>query len=101
MLDDKIILGFETSCDETAIAILKGEEMWAGQIQITATNRVITFNVKHSFKDPTNISDHEPPGMCFTTMNKHIVHNGQFFPIEWPQVVLWDDDSGLSCEPGT
>ena len=39
--------------------LLKGEEMWAGQIQITATNRVITFNVKHSFKDPTNISDHE------------------------------------------
>ena len=24
MLDDQIILGFETSCDETAIAILKG-----------------------------------------------------------------------------
>ena len=27
MLDDKIILGFETSCDETAIAILKGDKL--------------------------------------------------------------------------
>lgn len=32
---------------------------WAGQIQITATNRVITFDVKHSLRDPNQISDHE------------------------------------------
>jgi len=32
---------------------------WAGQIQITATNRVITFDVKHSLRDPSLISDHE------------------------------------------
>ena len=32
MLDDKIILGFETSCDETAIAILKGEELLVNTI---------------------------------------------------------------------
>ncbi len=27
MYKDKIILGFETSCDETAVAILKGEKL--------------------------------------------------------------------------
>ena len=32
MLDDKIILGFETSCDETAIAILKGDELLVNTI---------------------------------------------------------------------
>jgi len=48
-----------------------------------------------------SISDHQPPRMCFTAMNKHIVHNGQFYPIEWPQVVLWDNDAGLECKPGT
>ena len=32
MLDDQIILGFETSCDETAIAILKGEELLVNTI---------------------------------------------------------------------
>lgn len=36
-----------------------GEQRWAGQIQITATNRVITFAVKHSMRDPGIISDHE------------------------------------------
>ena len=32
MLDDQIILGFETSCDETAIAILKGDELLVNTI---------------------------------------------------------------------
>ena len=32
MLDDKIILGFETSCDETAIAILKGDKLLVNTI---------------------------------------------------------------------
>lgn len=36
-----------------------GESAWAGQIQITATNRVITFAIKHSLANPTIISDHE------------------------------------------
>tara|TARA_Y100001934_G_scaffold283730_1_gene406098 strand:+ start:18815 stop:19627 length:813 start_codon:yes stop_codon:yes gene_type:complete len=62
--DNRSILGIRVSplssqMISLAPLLLKGEEMWAGQIQITATNRVITFNVKHSFKDPTNISDHE------------------------------------------
>ena len=32
MLDDKIILGFATSCDETAIALLKGDELLVNTI---------------------------------------------------------------------
>ena len=32
MLDDQIILGFETSCDETAIAILKGDKLLVNTI---------------------------------------------------------------------
>ena len=40
--------------------LLTGDETsWAGQIQITATNRVITFDAKHSLEYPTVISDHE------------------------------------------
>ncbi|MGE0095637.1 MAG: hypothetical protein AB7M05_18100 [Alphaproteobacteria bacterium] len=35
------------------------ESAWFGQIQITATNRVITYDVKHSLADPAIISDHE------------------------------------------
>ena len=32
MPDDKIILGFETSCDETAVAIMKGDELLVNTI---------------------------------------------------------------------
>lgn len=39
--------------------VADGETRWCGQIQITATNRVITFDVKHSFLEPDLISDHE------------------------------------------
>ena len=35
------------------------EDEWIGQIQVTANNRVVAFNVKHSLADPTVISDHE------------------------------------------
>lgn len=36
-----------------------GEASWLGHIQLTANNRVVTYNVKHSLADPTIISDHE------------------------------------------
>ena len=35
------------------------ENEWKGHIQLTATNRIITFNYKHSFKDKKIISDFE------------------------------------------
>jgi hypothetical protein len=36
-----------------------GERSWFGQIQLTASNRLVTYDVKHSLRDPTLISDHE------------------------------------------
>jgi len=40
--------------------ILKdGEDEWSGHLQLTATNRLVTFHIKHSLSDPTVISDHE------------------------------------------
>lgn len=35
------------------------ERSWLGQIQLTASNRLVTYNIKHSLRDPTLISDHE------------------------------------------
>ena len=37
----------------------EGERRWRGRLQLTANNRLITFDVKHSFADPTAITDHE------------------------------------------
>jgi hypothetical protein len=36
-----------------------GEDKWLGQVQLTASNRLIAFETKHSFSDPTRITDHE------------------------------------------
>ncbi len=36
-----------------------GEEHWRGRLQLTANNRLVTFNVKHSLADPSAITDHE------------------------------------------
>jgi hypothetical protein len=42
------------------VVLLRPDETeWIGQIQITATNRVVTYNLKHSLIDPQLISDHE------------------------------------------
>ena len=40
--------------------ILQPDEVrWAGDIQVTANNRVVLYDFKHKLSDPTNVSDHE------------------------------------------
>lgn len=42
------------------IGLLKEDERrWVGHVQLTATNRILTFDVKHSLKDPTLLSHFE------------------------------------------
>ena len=32
---------------------------------------------------------------------KHIVHNGNFFEIDWPMVTLWSEHDGFEAKKGT
>ena len=59
VIDNIIINSF--SANEILLSeILQGNENeWKGHIQITATNRLVTFNYKHSHKDKKIISDFE------------------------------------------
>ena len=62
--DDRHIRGIRVPPLSTRVVRLielltPNESRWTGQIQITATNRVITFDVKHSLADPRIINDHE------------------------------------------
>ena len=41
-----------------------------------------------------NIDDYEPAG-------ENIVYNGNFFPIKWDKVILWDEAGGLKSNKGT
>jgi len=49
------------SARDVALAPLmrEGEQEWVGQIQISATNRVICFIAKHSLTDPSVVTDQE------------------------------------------
>jgi hypothetical protein len=35
------------------------------------------------------------------TKQKHIVHNGNFFEIDWPMVTLWSEQDGFEAKHGT
>ena len=48
------------------------------------------------------ISDYKPKKnpSSYATSENHIVHNGRFFPIEWPKVILWNEEGGLKAVDG-
>lgn len=47
------------------------------------------------------ISNYAPSTAVCGPGDKFIVHNGKFLPIDWDKVILWDETSGLSCQPDT
>jgi hypothetical protein len=44
---------------QLAAILHPNETRWLGQIQMTATNRIVAYMYKHSLSDPTQISDQE------------------------------------------
>ncbi len=46
-----------------------------------------------------NLDEYKP--LTAVPTSKHIVHNGNFIAIDWDKVVLWSDEGGLKCNPGT
>lgn len=56
----RIKIPSESARNIVLASLLKDDEsQWAGHIQVTASNRVITFSLKHSFANPCVIFDHE------------------------------------------
>ena len=47
-----------------------------------------------------DIDDYKPFGGK-SKETSHIVHNGNFIPINWPRVVLWSEEDGLKANKGT
>ena len=47
----------------------------------------------------SRISEFKPETFNFSG-TKHLVHNGNFIPIEWDKVVLWNEVSGLTTKAG-
>ena len=47
-----------------------------------------------------SIDDFLPPEVP-ACLGSHIVCNSEIIPIEWDKVVLWSQQGGLTCNPGT
>jgi len=98
-------LGWEPSwfgCDEFDDALVAAVKKWQRKNGLKADGLVGPMTYRRVWTErEANISDHEPRRSLYSMTDKHIVHNGKFIPIEWPQVVLWDEPGGFSCGDGT
>lgn len=94
----------ETDFDEDLINAIK---KWQRANKITADGLCGPTTFRRIWTErELNISDYKPVvSPIYTQANacivKNIVHNGNFYPILWDKVVLWDEPSGLKCEPKT
>ena len=78
--------------------------------------KVISFQKKHNLvadglvgpstyriiwtEREANISNYKPTNRCSTETKNVIVHNSQFYDIEWDKVILWDEPDGLKAKVG-
>ena len=62
---------------------------------LTPDGMVGPMTYRRAFTDrQANIDDYQPEG-------QHIVYNGEFFPIKWDKVLLWDEPGGMSLNSDT
>lgn len=89
----------EDSFDEDLIASIR---KWQKSHGLTADGLCGPTTFRRVWTErEENISDYVPPVISCGDEQKHIVHNGNFIPIEWDKVVLWDEPNGLICKEGT
>ena len=75
---------------------------WQRAHKVTADGLVGPMTYRRIWTErQVEISNYKPKKR--STLNNEsnfIVHNGKFLPIDWPQVVLWDEPDGLAITPG-
>lgn len=97
-------LGWDPSwfgCDEFDHVLVKAVQKWQRENGLKADGLVgpATYRRVWTEREAT-ISDHTPDQNFYTMTDKHIIHNGNFIPIEWPKVVLWDETGGFKAKKG-
>ena len=89
--------------DEFDDTLVKAVSKWQRGMNLTADGLVGPTTYRRIWTErEANISDAEEQVVKSLTLssNNHIVHNGNFFPIDWDAVVLWDEPTGLSTKEG-
>jgi hypothetical protein len=98
-------LGWEPAwfgCDEFDVNLVKSIQKWQRAHGLTGDGLVGPMTYRRVWTDrEANISDYEPKAnTCSSLVDQYIVHNGQFLPIEWDKVILWDEAGGLKSKKG-
>jgi len=90
-------------CDEFDYNLVKAVQKWQKANGLIADGLVGPTTYRRIWTErEANISDYEPtrPRNSYSEGDKHIVHNGNFIPIEWDKVILWDEEDGLKSNKG-
>jgi len=103
-------LGWDPSwfgCTAFDDILIKAVKKWQSSHNIKPDGLVGPTTFRRVWTDrEANISSHKPStNSGFVNAgnaceDNHIVHNGQFYPIKWDKVVLWDQPNGLKCIKG-
>ena len=93
-------------CIEFDNDLVNAVKKWQRQHHLTADGLVGPMTYRRVWTErESQISDwldKIPTKRCpFKADDKYIVHNGNFIPIKWKQVRLWDEEGGLKANPGT
>jgi hypothetical protein len=99
-------LGWNTSwfgCEEFDNKLVKAVQKWQKSMGLKADGLVGPMTYRRIWTErEVNISDYAPsrPRNSYNDDDKYIVHNGHFIPIEWDNVILWNEDDGLKSNKG-
>ena len=81
--------------------LVKKVQKWQKEHGLVADGLVGPATHRRVWTDrEVNISNYEPSSRVPGRKNNYIVHNGNFLPIDWDKVVLWDEEGGLTTNPG-
>jgi len=88
-------------CDEFDVNLVKAVQKWQKKNGLTADGLVGPATYRRIWTErEANISSYKSRRHVSTSGDKHIVHNGSFIPIEWNNVILWDEPSGFKSKKG-
>ena len=100
-------LGWDPSwfgCDEFDIDLVNAVKKWQRSNGLTGDGLVGPMTYRRIWTErEANISDWMdslPLARSYKQGDKHIVHNSHFIPIEWDNVILWDEPSGYKANKG-
>ena len=83
--------------------LVKKVQRWQKKLGLKADGLVGPMTYRRVWTErQSNISEFKPRHKSDPESgSSFIVHNGKFLPINWSNVVLWDEEDGLRCDRGT